>query len=231
MVEVAAAPAVVSAAPAKSGWRKWLGVGVIVIMAAVAALLLLPKDNKQAKLNSPEAKTDSATKVQAAPATAPPAAAVHETVKAEAAKAKARMDSEAEALRLQAEKKQADALATAAKLKADAEAEAKEKERQAAETVRIEKEREAARELQEQQRKMAEAKKNIEQICAAYLQGRCELTVFDVCKDFITALDHGVLLTPTLLLLSPLPSVTIIGNLSDTEKVLGALRLPKANNE
>jgi circadian clock protein KaiB len=76
-----------------------------------------------------------------------------------------------------------------------------------------------------------EAKKNIEQICAAYLQGCCELTVFDVCKDFTAALDHGVLLTPTLLLLSPLPSVTIIGNLSDTEKVLGALRLPKASHE
>jgi circadian clock protein KaiB len=76
-----------------------------------------------------------------------------------------------------------------------------------------------------------EAKKHIEQICAAHLQGRYELSVFDVCNDFITALDHGVLLTPTLLLLSPLPRVTIIGNLSDTEKVLGALRLPKANHE
>jgi circadian clock protein KaiB len=73
-----------------------------------------------------------------------------------------------------------------------------------------------------------EAKKNIEQICAAHLQGRYELTVVDVCNDFITALDHGVLLTPTLLLLSPLPSVTIIGSLSDTQKVLDALRLPKA---
>jgi circadian clock protein KaiB len=70
-----------------------------------------------------------------------------------------------------------------------------------------------------------EAKKNIEQICAAHLQGRYELTVFDVCNDFIPALEHGVLLTPTLLLLSPLPSVTIIGNLSDTQKVLRALRL------
>lgn len=70
-----------------------------------------------------------------------------------------------------------------------------------------------------------QAKKNIEQICDAHLQGRCELTVFDVCKDFVTAMEHGVLLTPTLLLLSPLPRVTIIGNLSDTQKVLGALRL------
>jgi circadian clock protein KaiB len=70
-----------------------------------------------------------------------------------------------------------------------------------------------------------EARKNIEKICEAHLQGRCELTVFDVCKDFIAALDRGVVLTPTLLLLSPLPRVTIIGNLSDTQKVLGALRL------
>jgi circadian clock protein KaiB len=76
-----------------------------------------------------------------------------------------------------------------------------------------------------------QARKNIEQICEAHLKGRCELTVFDVCKDFITALDHGVLLTPTLLLLSPLPRVTIIGNLSDTEKVLGALRLAERSNE
>ena len=73
-----------------------------------------------------------------------------------------------------------------------------------------------------------EAKKNIEQICAAHLQGRYELTVFDVCNDFMPALEHGVLLTPTLLLLSPLPSVTIIGNLRDTEKVLGALRLAES---
>jgi hypothetical protein len=32
-----------------------------------------------------------------------------------------------------------------------------------------------------------EARKNIEKICEAHLQGRCELTVFDVCKDFIAA--------------------------------------------
>jgi circadian clock protein KaiB len=70
-----------------------------------------------------------------------------------------------------------------------------------------------------------QAKKSIEQICESYMPGRYELTVFDVCKDFTTAQNHGVLLTPTLLLLSPLPRVTIIGNLSDTEKVLFALRL------
>jgi hypothetical protein len=30
---------------------------------------------------------------------------------------------------------------------------------------------------------------NIEQTCAAHLQGRYELTVFDVCNDFTAALD------------------------------------------
>jgi circadian clock protein KaiB len=70
-----------------------------------------------------------------------------------------------------------------------------------------------------------EAKKNIEQICAIHLRERCELTVFDVCEDFTTAVQHGVILTPTLILISPAPRVTLIGNLNDTRKVLEALRL------
>jgi circadian clock protein KaiB len=72
-----------------------------------------------------------------------------------------------------------------------------------------------------------QARKNIEQICEMHLQGRCELTVFDVSQDFKTALEHDILLTPTLLLISPPPPVTIVGNLSDTQTVLAALRLTK----
>jgi circadian clock protein KaiB len=70
-----------------------------------------------------------------------------------------------------------------------------------------------------------QARRNIEQICDAHLKGRCELTVFDVSQDFKIAIDHGILLTPTLLLVSPPPRVTVIGTLSDAENVLGALRL------
>jgi circadian clock protein KaiB len=70
-----------------------------------------------------------------------------------------------------------------------------------------------------------QARKNIERICEEHLQGRCELTIFDVSHDFKTALDHGVLLTPTLLLVSPQPQVMIVGNLNDEAKVLAALRL------
>jgi circadian clock protein KaiB len=72
-----------------------------------------------------------------------------------------------------------------------------------------------------------QARRNIEQICDAHLKGRCELTVFDVSQDFKLAIDHGILLTPTLLLVSPPPRVTIIGTLSDAEKVLAALRVSK----
>jgi circadian clock protein KaiB len=74
-----------------------------------------------------------------------------------------------------------------------------------------------------------QARKNIEQICEVHLQGHCELTIFDVCQDSTAAVDNGIVLTPTLLLLSPAPRVTIIGNLSETHKVLAALRL--ATNE
>jgi circadian clock protein KaiB len=70
-----------------------------------------------------------------------------------------------------------------------------------------------------------EARKNIEQIRKMHLRSRCELTVFDVCEDSAIALDHGIVVTPTLLLLSPAPRVTIIGNLRDTHKVLAALRV------
>ena len=38
------------------------------------------------------------------------------------------------------------------------------------------------------------------------------------------ALDHRMLVTPTLIRVRPLPRVTILGNLSDTAKVVAALR-------
>ncbi len=173
-LQPAAAPAVAAAAPSKSGWRKWLGVGVIVMIGAVAAMILLPKGGKQqATANAPEAKTDGAAKAAAsAPVAASPTVAVDQSAKAEAAKAKARMEAEAEAARLKAEKRQAEGLAAAAKLKAEAEAAAKEKERQMAEASRIEKEKEATaqKELQEQRKMAEEAKKKIEEQANAKIQ-------------------------------------------------------------
>jgi circadian clock protein KaiB len=70
-----------------------------------------------------------------------------------------------------------------------------------------------------------EAQKNIAQICEVHLLDRYELIVFDVFQDFQTARDNGILVTPTLLRIAPPPRVTILGNLSDTQKVLTALAL------
>lgn len=70
-----------------------------------------------------------------------------------------------------------------------------------------------------------QAKENLKRICDTYLKGRFQSEIVDVLEDFQTALEHNVLVTPTLILVSPPPKVTIFGNLSDTKKVLAALRL------
>jgi circadian clock protein KaiB len=69
-----------------------------------------------------------------------------------------------------------------------------------------------------------QARENLARLCERCLQGRCEIIIYDVLKDFQPALDNRVLVTPTLIRVSPQPRVTILGNLSDTAKVVAALR-------
>lgn len=69
------------------------------------------------------------------------------------------------------------------------------------------------------------AMKNLERICKQHLDGRHTLEIVDVLKDFSKAIDNGVIVTPTLILLHPEPRVTIFGNLNDEGKVVAALRL------
>ena len=69
------------------------------------------------------------------------------------------------------------------------------------------------------------ARDNLEKLCAEHLAGRHELVVHDVLQDFRVALEHRVLVTPTLLLLAPPPRVMVVGTLADTPAVLAALRL------
>lgn len=70
-----------------------------------------------------------------------------------------------------------------------------------------------------------QAQANLAQVCQKYLEGRYELVVHDVLQDFHSALDQRVLVTPTLIRVAPPPRVTILGNLSETDRVLAALRL------
>jgi protein-disulfide isomerase len=65
------------------------------------------------------------------------------------------------------------------------------------------------------------AKENLHNICAEYLRdGTCTVTIVDLQDDFQAALDNNVLVTPTLLVEGPRGRVTIVGNLSDIDRIL-----------
>ena len=70
-----------------------------------------------------------------------------------------------------------------------------------------------------------QASGNLARLCEEHLKGRFQIDIVDVLKDAAAALKQNVLVTPTLILIKPHPKVTVLGNLSDTRQVLGALRL------
>ena len=70
------------------------------------------------------------------------------------------------------------------------------------------------------------ARQNLDRICTDHLNGKCEIIVTDVLEDSEQAETHKVLATPTLIKESPSPLRRVIGDLSDTPKVLAALSLP-----
>lgn len=61
---------------------------------------------------------------------------------------------------------------------------------------------------------------NAKAICEEYLTARYELEIVDLLKHPARALADGIIVTPTLLRLRPLPAQRMIGNLSDTNQVL-----------
>jgi circadian clock protein KaiB len=71
----------------------------------------------------------------------------------------------------------------------------------------------------------AQAVANLQRICVDWLDGQCEITVVDVLEQPERAEEDRVLATPTLLKIAPPPARRVIGDLSDTEKVLWGLGL------
>ena len=51
-------------------------------------------------------------------------------------------------------------------------------------------------------------------------QGRCTIETVDVIEDFQAAINDNILVTPTLILVAPLPMVMVLGNLSDLPRFL-----------
>jgi len=71
----------------------------------------------------------------------------------------------------------------------------------------------------------SQARGNLARLCEEHIKGRFKIDAVDVLKNAAAAHKNNVLVTPTLILIKPLPKVTVLGNLSDTRRVLAALRL------
>ncbi len=72
---------------------------------------------------------------------------------------------------------------------------------------------------------------NLRRICQEELGGRYEMVVIDVLERPQLAEDEKILATPTVVKELPLPIRRIIGDLSDSERVLLGLDLLRAKDE
>lgn len=66
---------------------------------------------------------------------------------------------------------------------------------------------------------------NLQRICAEHLAGQYEVEVVDLSKNPELARTHGIVAIPTLVRELPVPIRKIIGDLSNTEKVLVNLKI------
>jgi circadian clock protein KaiB len=68
---------------------------------------------------------------------------------------------------------------------------------------------------------------NLKKICEKHLDCRYQIEVIDLLKNPQLARDHQIIAVPTLIRKLPTPVKKIVGNLSNTEKVLVGLDLRK----
>jgi circadian clock protein KaiB len=64
---------------------------------------------------------------------------------------------------------------------------------------------------------------NLKKICGDYMEERYTIEVIDLVKNPALARDHQILAIPTLVRSLPVPIRKIIGDLSDTERVVVGL--------
>jgi len=62
-------------------------------------------------------------------------------------------------------------------------------------------------------------------LCDTHLKDCYQMQIVDVFENYQAAIDHGVIVVPTLIVESPPPAKTIVGSLADEEKVLAVLGL------
>ena len=76
----------------------------------------------------------------------------------------------------------------------------------------------------------ARAIRDARTLCEAHLDGRYDLAIVDVNQNPGLAMDHRVLATPTLLKENPAPERMLVGDLSDSDRVLIAFDLRDAGS-
>ena len=69
----------------------------------------------------------------------------------------------------------------------------------------------------------ARAKRNIKSICRANLADDFHLRIIDVFQEPDLALEHRVYVTPMLVKAAPPPPAYVVGDMSDTQKVLAVM--------
>jgi circadian clock protein KaiB len=74
--------------------------------------------------------------------------------------------------------------------------------------------------------KSAVAFRNLERLCEEHLAGRYRIEMVDLLKDPQLGQIDNILALPALVRKRPSPIRKMIGNLSDTERVLASLNLP-----
>lgn len=72
----------------------------------------------------------------------------------------------------------------------------------------------------------ARAIANVRSLCEAHLAGRFTLEVVDVLRDVSKMAALDVVAAPTLIKERPLPKRVLVGDMSNTARVLRALNLP-----
>ncbi|SDB45771.1 KaiB domain-containing protein [Desulfonatronum thiosulfatophilum] len=68
------------------------------------------------------------------------------------------------------------------------------------------------------------ASKNLAKLCAGELAGVCTMEIVDILEDFASAVNHNILVTPTLLVTTLHKTTMITGKLSNLRKIRAALR-------
>lgn len=75
-----------------------------------------------------------------------------------------------------------------------------------------------------------QALRRVYQLCEAELKGNYELEVIDVYQHPDRAVAEQIVATPTLIRIEPLPSVRLVGDLSDRRRVMLGLDLVLAGD-